>query len=109
MTLFYYVIVTVVGLSQFTLLMRNAEPFKRQLEAYFACEGQSHDANQPCDRSNFEELTYPIVFCISLALIGLFPAVNLVYALNVQELKEKCCLYRGSKKKQNESTNLSTF
>ena len=95
---------TVFALSRYTVIVRNAEPFAAQLMGYFVCEAAGHDPNQPCDRDDFRQLTYPILSAISLVLIGLFPAVNLVYALNVQELKEKCGSCFGEQKRNFEST-----
>ena len=44
-----------------------------------------------CDRLRnlFEALTYPGLTSISYILLGIFPAVNLILAVNVKEIKQK--------------------
>ena len=86
----YYVISTVLSLTSFTLDMRNSKPFTEQLRSYFVCEAAGHDPSAPCDQSGFEQLAYPGVFIVAYALLSLFPAVNLVYAVDVAELRAKC-------------------
>ena len=92
MALSYYVLVTVFSLMSFTLTTRNSGPFVMQLQAYFACEGRGRDPDNPCDRNNFQQLAYPGVATTSNVLLGLFPAVNLLYVLNIRELKDKCIM-----------------
>ena len=90
MALSYYILVTVFSLTSFTLATRNSGPFVMQLQAYFACEGRGHDPDNPCDRNNFRQLAYPGVATTSFILLDLFPVVNLLYVLNIRELKDKC-------------------
>jgi hypothetical protein len=104
-TLCYYVLMSVVALTRFTFIVRNAEAFEGRLTDYFACEAGGK--NPDCDRNDFRQHTNPTLSAMSLALIGLFPAVNLIYAINVGELKEKCCCRRTEGKKMT-STGLSS-
>ena len=92
----YYVVLTVFVLTSFTLSVRNIEPFATELRGHFACEQLGQDPENPmlCDRQRFRRLAYPEVTAVGFVLLGLFPVVNLVYVLNVKELKEKwkvCC------------------
>ena len=85
---------TAFSLIRFTIIVRNSAPFKTELLSYFACERKGHDPNDPCDVEGFRDLSYSIMSAIALFLLGLLPAVNLVYALNIRELKQKvrgCC------------------
>ena len=95
-SLCYYVVLTVFVLTSFTLSVRNIEPFSKELRGHFACEQLGQDPENPmlCDRQRFRRLAYPEVTAVAFVLLGLFPVVNLVYVLNVKELKEKwkvCC------------------
>lgn len=101
---------TVFALSHFTLVVRNSGPFKKQLGAYFSCEQNGHDTSDPCDRGIYRQLTYPKMTAVAFILLGLFPAVNLVYALNVKELKDnlKCAFCCSVKKSRNASVSTAT-
>ena len=92
----YYVILAVVALTTFTISTRNGDLTARRIFEYFTCEQNGHDPDEPCSRSNFEELTNPAWTTLSYMLLGMFPIVNLIYAVNVEELKAFCqCSGRG--------------
>ena len=85
----YYILLVVVALTSFTLNTRNSEPFLEALINYFFCEGRGNDPNNPCDRNTFHQYSNPELTTISFVLINIFPVINLVYALNIKEMKEK--------------------
>ena len=104
-----YVLLTVVALTLFTIATKVSEPFVDKLSNYFVCEGKGND---PCDRNAFRQLIYPWLTVVSHALIFLLPAVNLVYALNIKELKEKFNIMKTlkfSSTAQTHSSNMSTL
>ena len=68
---------------------RNSEPFTEALSNYFVCEGRGYDPNNPCDRNIFRQYSNPELTTISFVLIDIFPVINLVYALNIREMKDK--------------------
>ena len=75
----------------FTLSTRNAEEFISAETKYFLCEAAGVDPENPCDRSGFEDLTVsPIVISLTAALLGLLPAVNLIFTANITDLKKLC-------------------
>ena len=84
----YYVILGVIALTTFTLSTKNSESVANGIVGYFGCE--SSGPQTPCDRSGFEPQLNPVLDCLSYILLGLFPAVNLVFAVNVKELKQWC-------------------
>jgi hypothetical protein len=88
----YYVIMTLFTLTAFTIATRNAGAFSTQLLGHFSCEQLGQDPENPvtCDRNDFRQLSNPEVSAVALILLVLQPVVNLVYALNVKELTEKC-------------------
>ena len=108
-TFCYYVLLTVVTLTSFTIATRNSELLAEHLLNYFACEGRGNDPNNPCDRNTFRQLTYPWLTAVSIVLIHMLPAINLVYALNIKELKEKFNITKAIKFSRTAQTNLSNM
>ena len=84
----YYVILAVFFISRFTMASRNAPELSYSIHEYFCCEQGGNNPSNPCSRSeigDLGDLWLEIVLFISLAL---FPVVNLLYAGNIQELKD---------------------
>ena len=96
-------------LTTFTIITRDSELFVEELSNYFACEGRGNDPNNPCDRNTFRQLTYPWLTVVSFVLIFMIPAVNLVYVLNIKELKEKFSIMQALKFSRTTQTNLSNM
>ena len=86
----YYVLLGVMALTSYTLATRNVEEFIKGVSHYFFCESPGMDPDSPCDRSGFENLTHPIVNLFGFILLSLFPAVNLIFAIDIRELKQWC-------------------
>ena len=84
----YYMVLAVVALTAFTLSTRNNALFARDVQVYFFCEQSGHNPSSPCSRSFIGELTYPSVTTSSYILLAISPVVNLVYAVDIQELKQ---------------------
>ena len=84
----YYVILGAVALTTFTITIGSVERLTNELEQYFLCEAVGPE--DPCDRSEFEKLTHPELIGLSYVLLGLLPAVNLFFVINVNELKQWC-------------------
>ena len=93
----YYIVLAVVALTTFTISTRNDDLTVRRILEYFTCEQGGHDPEDPCSRSGFEELSNPAWTTMSYILLGMFPVVNLIYAVNVQELKAFCRSCGGKK------------
>ena len=103
-TLCYYVFMTVFALTRFTIIVRNSGFVMSAITEHFLCQAQGR--NPDCDRNAFRQYSFPYMSAISLALIAFFPAINLVYAVNVRELKDKCGC--GAPRKRRLTTNKST-
>ena len=84
----YYVALAAIALTSFTLSTRNAPLFVKTVQRYFFCEHGGHNPSKPCIRSDFEKLAYPSVSTLSFICLALYPVVNLLYAVNIQELKD---------------------
>lgn len=86
----YSVIIATLGLITFTIGTRTAPQFILDIGVYFACEALGvRPGQEPCERS-FERLGLEIPLDISLALVGLYPVVSLVYVVNIEDLKQMC-------------------
>ena len=95
----YYIILGVVVLSTLTIAMTTLSQLLTEVTKYFDCEGQPQSlennvttnstSDSTCDRRPLERLVDPIPTTIAFIVIGIYPAVNLVYTWNYQELKEK--------------------
>ena len=87
----YYVLLATISLTAFTVTTRNAGQFAAAVADYWRCELTGVNSENPCDelRGSFRELTYPELTSFSYILMGIFPAVNLVFAVNISELKQK--------------------
>lgn len=90
----YYVLLASVSLTAFTISTRNLAHFAELLGDYFSCEIGGHNSSNPCSRSEFEALSNAGLAGSAYILLGLFPIVNLLYAVNVQELKVFCRCFR---------------
>ena len=101
----YYVLLAVISLSSFTTSTRNIPERTRTALSYFSCEQGGHDPEAPCSRAEMESKNNSVVGTLTFVVMGLFPVVNLVYAVNIQELKEYC----RSKKKPVSSEIPSTI
>ena len=84
----YYIIVSVVFLTGFTEASRNADIFGDKLYRYLMCERSGHDPNNPCDRTVLETSSY-ILTIFSYGLNGVLPCVNLLFTIDISEIKTK--------------------
>ena len=91
----YYVILGVIVLITFSFATRNDDRLLEEITGYFTCELPGIDPQNPCDRSRYQSLLNPELNCISYILLGLFPVVNLIFAVNAEEIKQWCACARN--------------
>lgn len=93
----YNVVLIVVALTGFTVTTRNGALFAAAIAEYWRCEIAGVSPQNSCDRQreSYQQLTYPGLSAASFLLIGIYPAVNLVFAVNVRETKKKFKTWRG--------------
>ena len=85
----YYVILAATILTTMTLVSRVTLELEDNIQEYFLCEESGHNFSHQCDHSKIDRLNLPsIVINITMFLLGLFPVTNLVYAVNVEELRD---------------------
>lgn len=92
----YFVVLGIVVLTTFTVSLINLDIFTVKLLSYFSCEAKgiplrnSTSTTDDCDKESISSLVNPITTTIAFVVLGLYPAVNLVFAVHIRELKEKC-------------------
>ena len=82
----YYILLSSIALTSFTLTMRNAENLARGIQVYFFCQQGGFDPEDQCTR-DYMKYSRPFLTTMAYALLGLFPVVNLIYAINLKDLK----------------------
>ena len=87
--LIYYILLGVCTLTTFSVTSRNIQHFTRELVSYFLCESTGLSDGEVCDRTTFEQFSNPIPAALSFIILGLYPVINLIYVVNIQELKQK--------------------
>lgn len=85
-----YIVSTVISLTAFADFSHKSDLFQIRLAQYFTCEQSGHDPSNPCDRKPFEEAVSSTLVILSYAFSGTQPLVNLVFAVNVNDIKRKC-------------------
>ena len=67
---------------------RSGPEFTDDLKNYFACEETGTIPGKRCSRP-LDRLDAAVIFTIFGCLLGLYPLVNLIYVVNIKELKQK--------------------
>ena len=79
-----------IALIAFTVITRNIGQFTAAVADYWRCELTGVDPESPCDELRaLEGLSFPVFTSFSYILLGISPAVHLVFAVNISELKQK--------------------
>ena len=84
-------------MTAYTIVSRNEEVVMAAIKEYWQCEAIGIDPDRPCIemRASFEKLTYPGLNILAYLIFGLFPAINLIFVVNIKELKKKLKISRG--------------
>ena len=81
-------VLAVISLTVLTLFSRNSSQLVESIRKYFICEQGGQNLNNPCNRSDINRLSNPWVSTLSYITLSLFPVMNLLYTVNIQELKK---------------------
>ena len=71
------------------IIFQNLTEIKNELQKYYICEAKGHDPANPCDKSSLEGLYQPVIKIFFIILGFLIPLVNLVFVIDVQEVKRR--------------------
>ncbi len=84
----YYFLLGFFMLTAITIPATNRPSFIADISDYFLCESTGADSNKDVCARNFERFNSRMVLIAALLIVGMFPVVNLIYVLNVQEIKK---------------------
>ena len=86
----YYVACAATIITLNTLDLRIGPHFTNNLQKFLFCELGRHNSSNTCKISDNGKIGSIFVFLevFAILLFSLFPYVNLVFAVNIQELKE---------------------
>ena len=77
---------------------QNTRPLE-DFRDFFTCESSGTSVGEACDRSAIDRnVSNQVLFEVLQMILGSFPAVNLLYAINIRELREKWQHFRYSSK-----------
>ena len=86
------------ALTGFTVSTRNGALFAAAIAEYWRCEIAGVSPENSCDGQSpgesFEQFTYPELTA-SFILVGIFSAMNLVFAVSAREIKQKFKTWPG--------------
>ena len=87
----YYVLLVAIALTTFTDFTRSFAGLGTKLTEYWQCELSGVATESACDemKSSFFAPSSTALSSISYILLGLLPAVNLIFAVNINELRQK--------------------
>ncbi len=88
LALCYYIFLGAFILAALTVPASNYSQYVKAVSDYFHCESTGFNPNKKVCERNFEEFDGRTVFTIGLCFLGMFPIFNLLYILNVQEIKK---------------------
>ncbi len=86
----YYVLLGVIALIALIRGAQNGEATTREIGKYYICEsgGIDPDDSEECDRSGFQQYKTTELTVCAYILLGMFPAVNLIFVVNIKEYKQ---------------------
>ena len=90
----YYFLLAEMSTIVITVGANGRHEFESQLTSYFVCESTGVMSGETCERT-FNRLDVDLLTLATLVLMGFYSTVNLIYVVNVQELKKKWLRFRG--------------
>ena len=88
MVILYFELLGIIALITFTLSTKYDEEFVQSVLDLFKCEQMGHNPEDPCSLSDINRLGFSYITLLSYVILGSFPVVILVYAINSKDLKE---------------------
>ena len=84
----YFSITSIFSLTAYTTVAKESAEFKRKLALYFRCESQGVQPDRICEKE-FGRLSGDILVAMIYVFFGFYSVVNLVYVVNIREIKRK--------------------
>ena len=87
----YFLFAGGVVVVAFSVFFFNIKRVKESLNTFLNCESMGVIPGAECDKSEFGAAHYPAqsIFDFGIVIILLYPAVNLIYVVEVQEIKRR--------------------
>ena len=98
-----------VALTGVSVPLIKAEQLRNAITEYWRCETAGVDPMCNRLRASFEEQTNPGIITLAYVLLWIFPAVNLIFAVNISELKQKFKTWHGQAAPSHKENAVSTF
>ena len=95
----YFSITSIFSLVAYTVVAKQSTDFRTKLAVYFRCEAQGIQPDRACEKE-FGRFNGNVLVALIYLLLGLYPAVNLVYVVNVKEMKRKCAAWFSNSRQQ---------
>ena len=88
----YYIILVAVSITSYSLAISGTSGIKDAITKEFTCEWfpRPHDPNFKCPKDYLTANIADELSVMTFILLGLFPCLNLLYAINFTEIKSKC-------------------
>ena len=102
--LIYYIVLVSILLSTLTVFSRNFTTLKEAMIRYFSCEVGGN--NQQCSLDDIDRLSHPFLLTSTYFFICMLPVFNLIYVVNVKEIKDTLRKWKRTKKRM-QSVELS--
>ena len=84
----YYIGLAAVVPIPYSLPNINFTKYLDSFQKNFVCVQASDNLGNPCSDSDIERNIFTLMGILSYILMALFPVVNLLYIVNIQELKK---------------------
>lgn len=107
----YYIVLASTDLTAFTIGISFVEQYRSAINDHFICESVRTNLTATCPEDFHSFRTAESLSIITYCLLGLFPIVNLLFAVNVQEVKNKLNRWcsRVNSRSRTASTSLKTI
>ena len=83
----YHFLLGIFLFAAITVPATNYSQYIAAVSNYFLCESTGVNSSKNACERNFEKFDGRILFVIALFFLEMFPIVNLLYVLNVEEIK----------------------
>ena len=86
----YYFVTYFITIIAGGVFLRDISTSASDVVEYILCELNGHDPNDPCDDSVLHQPASVGLAVLLLLYNGVASIINLMFVVNIQELKEKC-------------------
>ena len=85
---FYYIIVGIFDVAGYSISLATTATLVEDIKKTFLCEARPYDPNYTCPKDYQDAILSDSFAIILYAVLGFFPFTNLLFAVNVAEVKD---------------------